>query len=190
MAAITINETIGASSSIASAEEVWVAFTEHKQELTWLAEFLTDDEVIASLCVADARKSSDGNNQGDEIDPEELQKWPQEATIRSVLDLKRTRIAELSSEYESLDPTSEDLPLSSDAIELVVRESDTIRLRLDSLCRFVLILRGIEQHSVRYVARLLGISTHAVEAAYSRALGLLEVLYCQEVLGSYEFAAA
>jgi len=189
MAVITINE-VSASSATASTEEVRVAFEEHQQELTWLAEFLTDDQYIASMCLAGGRTLSDNKNKERSLYPENVEKWPQEATICSALELKRTRIAELASMYESLDPAGADLPLPPDAIELVVRESDLIRLRLDSIGRFVLILRGIERHSVDFIACLLGISKHAVEAAYSHAIGLLEVIYCQTVLESYECAAA
>jgi hypothetical protein len=189
MAGITIN-AVSASSATASTEEVRVAFEEHKQELTWLAEFLTDDRFIASMCLAGGRRLSDNKNKENNFFPENVEKWTQEATICSALELKRTRIAELASTYESLDPAGADLPLRPDAIELVVRESDLIRLRLDSIGRFVLILRGIERHSVDFIACLLGISKHAVEAAYSHAIGLLEVIYCQTVLESYECAAA
>lgn len=190
MAAITINGSFAKSSAIANADEIGAAFAEHKQELTWLAEFLTNDELMASACVADAGDLSESNKE-DEICQECVRTWPREATIRSALDLKRTRIAELSLAYECEDQIGRQHdPLSSDIIEVVVSESDVIRRRLDSLCRFVLVLCGIERHSVRDVACLLGISKHAVEAAYSRALGFLEVMYCQEVLESYEFPAA
>ena len=184
MAAITTSETIATSSGIAPAEEIRAAFTEHRRELTWLAEFLTDDELMASACVADARNLTDNNE--DEICQECVRRWPREATIRSALDLKRTRIAELSSAYEDGAFVGQQHPLLSlDRIELVVRESDVIRLRLDSLCRFVLILCGVEQRSTGDAALLLGISKHAVEAAYSSALESLEVIYCQAVLESY-----
>ena len=184
MAATTTSETIATNSGIAGAEEIRAAFTEHRRELTWLAEFLTDDELMASACVADARNLTDNNE--DEICQECVRRWPREATIRSALDLKRMRIAELSSAYEDgAFAGQQHPPLSLDSIELVVRESDVIRLRFDSLCRFVLILCGVEQRSTGDAALLLGISKHAVEAAYSRALEWLEVIYCQAVLESY-----
>ena len=187
MAAITTSKTIANSSGIAPAEEIRAAFTEHRRELTWLAEFLTDDELMASACVADARNLTDNNE--DEICQDCIGRWHREATILSALDLKQTRIAELSSVYESYEYDvfvgQQHPPLSLDRIDLVVRESDVIRLRLDSLCRFVLILCGVEQCSTGDAALLLGISKHAVEAAYSSALESLEVIYCQAVLESY-----
>lgn len=186
----TINTDIAATSGIATAEEIRAAFSEHKQELTWLAEFLTGDELMASACVTDARDLTESNNE-DEICQERLQLWAREATVRSAVDFKRMRIAELSSTYEHGDFIGHHhLPLSPDRIELVVRESDTIRSRLDSLCRFVIILCGFERRSFGEAAQVLGISKCAVEAAYSSALDILEVIYCQAVVESYGLAAA
>ncbi|MBZ5647702.1 MAG: hypothetical protein LAN37_10815 [Acidobacteriia bacterium] len=189
MAAITISRSIAASSEIASAAEIRAAFAEHKQELTWLAEFLSDDELMASACVTDARDLMENNN--DEICQECLQMWTREATIRSVLDFKRMRIAELSSMYEHDDLVGQEHPpMSLQTMEFVVRESDNVRSRLDCLCRFVLVLCGFAQHSANQAALLLGISTHAVEAAYSSALESLEIIYCQVLVEAAGCAAA
>ena len=192
MAATTTSGTTATSSGIPDAEEIRAAFTEHRRELAWLAEFLTDDELMASVCVADARNLTDTHE--DEICQECVRRWPREATIVSALDLKRTRIAELSSVYESYEYGAfvgrQHPPLSLDIFELVVSESDLVRRRLDSLCRFVLILCGVEQRSTGDAALLLGISKHAVEAAYSSALESLEVIYCQVFLESYGCVAA
>ena len=190
MAAIATHETITISSALASAEEVLAAFTWHKRELIWLAEFLTGDELTASACVADAGNLSE-NNKEDEICEEGVQSWPREATIRSALDMKRARIAELCAAYEHVDcRPQQHTPLSLEKIELVVTESEVIRRHLDSLCRFVLILCGVERHSVRDVASLLGISKHAVQAAYNNALEFLEVICCQAILEEYGCAVA
>ena len=190
MAATTISGNIGTSSGIADAEEIRAVFTEHRRELTWLAEFLSDDELMASACVTDARDLMENNNE-DEICQECLQMWTQEATIRSVLDFKRLRIAELSSMYEHDDLVGQKQPpMSLQTMEFVVRESDNVRTRLDCLCRFVLVLCGFAQHSANQAALLLGISTHAVEAAYTSALETLEVIYCQELFESYGCVAA
>ncbi len=190
MPTTTINTDIAATSGIATAEEIRTAFTEHKQELTWLAEFLTGDELMASVCVTDARDLTESNNE-DEICQERLQQWAREATVRSAVDFTRMRIAELCSTYEHGDFIGHHHPqLSPDRMELVVRESDRIRSRLDSLCRFVIILCGFEQRSFAEAAHVLGISKHAAEAAYSYALEILEVIYCQWVLESYGPAAA
>lgn len=190
MAVTTVKQTIGTDSAIASAEELR-AFTERKQQLTWLAEFLTDDEVLASACVADAARPCLENPQykEDGICPECLEQWSQEATIRFALELKRSRIFELSSVYESGESGVEE-PLSLERIELVVKETDVLRRGLDSLCRFVLILRGIGHQPVRDVAKLLGVSRDAVEAAYCRVLEFLEIIESEKILAAYGFASA
>jgi DNA-directed RNA polymerase specialized sigma24 family protein len=188
MATTTISRSI--SSEIADTAEIRAAFAEHKQELTWLAEFLSADELMASACVTDARNLMENNNE-DEICQECLRMWAREATIRSVLDFKRMRIAELSSMYEHDDLVGQEhSPMSLQTMEFVVRESDNVRSRLDCLCRFVLVLRGFAQHSANQAALLLGVSTHAVEAAYTSALETLEVISCQAVLEASGWAAA
>jgi len=183
MAAITSNEIIGASSAIARPEDIRAAFTDHKEELTWLAEFLTDDELMASACLIDARTLTDDNM--DEICGAALASWPRDATICSALDFRRMRISELAWVYEHRVCCRPHRPLSLEMLEFVVRHSDAIRLQLDSLCRFVLIVCGVEQRSASDAALLLGISKHVVEVAYSRVLQALEVMYCEEFLESY-----
>ena len=54
MAAIITSGAITTSSRIAGAKEILTAFIENNQALTWLAEFPTGDEMIASACVIDA----------------------------------------------------------------------------------------------------------------------------------------
>lgn len=184
MAAITTNDSIASSSPIASTQDVRAAFREYTKELTWLAGFLTDDETMAPACVAEVYEVTNSND--DEIRYVCVEAWPREATLLSALELKWARIAELSSVYAREDETGQQhLPLSEEKIELVVRESDVIRRRLDSLCRFVLILCGVERRSAGEAAVLLGISKHVVEVAYSRVLEVLEVTYCEEFLESY-----
>ena len=189
MASTTISTSLSATAEIASAAEIRAAFVEHKEELTWLAEFLSDDELTASACVADARDLMENNEE--EVCQECLQTWAREATLRSVLGLKQMRIAELSSRYERDDLIArEHAPMPLDTIEFVVRRSDIVRRRLDSLCRFVLVLCGLEHHSVRDAARVLGISKHAVQVAYATVLEFLDVVYCQAVLEACSCATA
>jgi len=78
--------------------------------------------------------------------------------------------------------------LSAGTAELLAIEFDTVQLRVDVLCRFVLILCGIERRSITEAAQLLGITRCAVESAYSAALESLEVIYSQFMLESYGLA--
>jgi hypothetical protein len=93
MAAIITSGTITTSSAVARAEEIRTAFIENKQALTWLAEFLTGDEMIASACVIDACNLTEREYA---IEQEWFWTWPRSATIHSALDIQRSRIAQLS----------------------------------------------------------------------------------------------
>ena len=61
-------------------------------------------------------------------------------------------------------------PLSADLLELFVEESDILVSRLDVISRAVLVICGIEKHSVRDAALLLGVSSACVRAAYCAGL--------------------
>ena len=182
MAAIIPSGTIASRSRIAGAEEIRTAFIEDNQALTWLAEFLIGDELIASACVIDACSLTE-REYG--MGQESFWTWPRNATIHSALDIQRSRIAQLSPAYDHGGCIHEHhFPLSQDMIACVASESDAIRHKLDVLCRFVLILCGIEQRPVGEAALLLGISKHAVDVAYCAALDSLEVIQCQRILES------
>ncbi|HEY4677064.1 MAG TPA: hypothetical protein VIJ01_07880 [Candidatus Angelobacter sp.] len=182
MAAIITSGTITGSSGIAGAEAIRTAFIEDNQALTWLAEFLTGDEMVASACVIDACNLTEREY---EIGQEWLWAWPRYATIQSALDIQRSRIAQLSQVYDRRGCIHEHhAPLSQDMIGCVASESDAIRHKLDVLCRFVLILCGIEQRPTDEVALLMGVSKHAVDVAYCAALDSLEVIQCQKILES------
>ena len=189
MAATTISARSGISSRVAgNAEELRATFTEHGQELEWLAEFLTGDEIMASACVIEASTLREGENAKSQ---EWLWPWPREATIRSALDVQRVRIAQLSSVYDRCDCVyGEHTALPLEVLEFLVRESDVIRVRLDTICRFVLVLCAIENRRSREVALLLGISEHAVEAAYLAALQSLDIIRSQAIVASYGCPAA
>ena len=182
MAAITTTETVTTSSRITRAEEIRTAFIENNQALTWLAEFLTGDEMIASACVIDACNLTQCEY---EIGQEWFCAWPRNATIHSALDIQRSRISQLSPVYDRGGCVHKHhAPLSQDMIGFVASESDAIRHGLDVLCRFVLILCGVERRPPCEAALLLGISKHAVDVAYCAALDSLEVIWCQAILES------
>ena len=186
----TTTDRSNASSQLPSKGEISRAFSNHGMELTWLAEFLSDDSLIASVCVADARDLV-GDINNDEGGQKHSQWEPVAAVVLSVLDLKFGRIAELSSAYEHFDVFSpENPPLSVELMQLMVTESHLVQSQLDCLCRFVLVLCGLARYSATETALMLGVSTRAVEAAYARALETMEIMYCQAVLDSCDCAAA
>lgn len=141
MAAMIIMSGTTSGSGIAGVEEIRTAFIENNQALTWLAEFLTGDEMIASACVIDACN----------------------LTERGCIH-----------EHQA--------PLPQDMIGFVASESDVIRHKLDVLCRFALILCGVERRPPGEAALMMGISQHAVEVAYCAAIDSLEIIRCQAIL--------
>jgi len=185
MAAITTSRSIAISSGIASAEEIQTVFDENRRQLMWLAEFLTGDEMMASACVLDACAASEY-----QLGQDCFWTWTRDATILSTVDLFRVRIAQLASAYDRREYVDGQLaPLGSETIQFVVSHSDTIRRRLDVLCRVVLILCGVEQRPTGEAALLLGVSNHAVEAAYCAVLESLEIIDCDAILEEYGGAA-
>jgi len=84
-------------------------------------------------------------------------------------------VAELASKYEKTEPDrSNQPPLSKQDFLFLVKNSDRLRTRLDPLCRFVLVLRGIAKDAYDQVAAQLGISRRAVERAYCIAFDTVE----------------
>jgi hypothetical protein len=116
---------------------------------------------------------------------------PSFATIHSAMQIHRLRIAELCPVYEDclcLERRDEQLP--PDSLVLIVAESDVLRRRLDTICRFVLVICGIEKYSSTEAARWLGISQPAVEAAYCAALQAVDVIECEARIESEAGSAA
>lgn len=188
MAATTITSAINATArGVASAEEARAAFAEHREELAWLAGFLTVDECVAAACIIDARTLA-------EREGNVFQEWhwtsAREAAIQSAIDIQRAQIGRLSWVYDRYDCRVEHKALPLEVLEFMVRESNSIRLRLDTICRFVLVLCGIENCCPGQVAQLLGISEHAVEAAYWAATQFLDVIRSQAMIDRYGYPAA
>ena len=167
-----------------TADAIRGTFVEHQEELTWLAGFLTGDDVLAEACVADACASAQ------RLSVDLLPMTPEFATFHSAVQMQRSRVAELCEIYEAREcaPRSHER-LLPESLEFLVTESDVIRARLDALCRFVLVLCGIEKCSAAQAAQWLGVNECAVEAAYDAALDSLEVFYCESQIGLHPSTA-
>lgn len=165
-------------SSNASADEaIRGNYVEHQEELRWLAVFLTGNDEVAEACIVDACEFS---QRLFDLMPDGLPVSPAFAAVDSTIEIQRARIADLSRVYERrlcLHDRHEQLPRAS--LEFIVMESEVIRSRLDTLCRFVLIICGIERFTWDEAARWLGISALAVEGAYCVAVDWLEVIDCE-----------
>jgi len=172
----------GTHSELATVEEIRRAFTLHRKELTWLAGFLTSDHIVAEACVVDASFITEAQG---EVSQEDLSRWARLATITSALQIEESRIAQLAPLYECRACDHQEHPgLRLQSISFVVEKADLIQSRLDVLCRFALILCGVEKCSSSEAARLLRISRSTVEAAYCAALEWLDVMQCQALLES------
>ena len=170
----TILKELRGNHRCARADDIREVFGDYHNVLRWLALFLTGDEKSANACVVDAcaiaqTQTSDFH--------EWLVHWAARATVGCVLQVQHARIVELAPEYEESETVQEEHPpLSAEYFRVLVKKSDAIHARLDVLCRFVLIMRGIAKYSCVEVATQLGISPGAVERAYCLAFDTLDAI--------------
>lgn len=161
----------------ATGEEVREAFREQREELAWLAVFLTADSELAKVCLVDAFALATTPK---DVFAESLDRWTRRCTIRSAIEMQQSRIALLATAHECAPYAHGDhAPLSPIVLDLLYETPEEVALRLDVLCRAALVLRGIERYSLINSAFILGVSRTAVEAAYCAALQELEILGCE-----------
>jgi hypothetical protein len=169
------------------SETVGGVFSQYREELEWLAGFLTGDEHIGAACVIDACALAESENPGFQG---WLLEWARLATIRSTVQIQQRRIAQLSVPYVQHRCIHGGHPaLSAESVQSLVEESRWIMRRLDVLCRFALVICGLEKRSAHEAAILLGVDRTSVEGAYCTAIELLEVIGCGQFRGQNEFAA-
>jgi len=171
----------------AVSEYVGTVFSQNREELEWLANFLTGDEKIAEACVVDARAQAELEDPGLQ---EWSSKWASMSTIRSAAQVQQQRIAQLSSAYmQSGCIHGGHMVLSSDWCDILLEESSVVFARLDIFCRFTLVICGLEKRSANEAALLLGVDPASVEGAYCAAIKSLEVISCEQFQRQNEFAA-
>jgi len=168
-------------------EYIGRVFSQHREELEWLANFLTGDENIAAACLVDACSLTEGENPGFD---EWLLKCACLATIRSAVQIQQRRIVQLSFAYTQRPCIhGGHTALSSDWREILVEESSVVIARLDVLCRSALVICGLEKRSAYEAAALLGIDPAVVEGAYCAAIKSLEVISCEQFQRQNDSAA-
>jgi DNA-directed RNA polymerase specialized sigma24 family protein len=156
----------------ATAGDMRNVFGEYHIALHWFAFFLIGDEKLAEACIVDACSIAQTQTP---FFHEWLVHWAARATVQCAFQSQRARIAELAPEYEKSEPAQvKRPPLATECFRLLVTNSEDIHARLDILCRFVLVLRGIAKDSYDEVAAELGISRSAVERAYWVAFDTLD----------------
>jgi hypothetical protein len=160
----TILEAIRGNHPCATADDIRNVFGDYHNVLRWLAVFLIGDEKLADACIVDACTIAQTQTP---IFHEWLVYWAARATLRCAFQRQHAAIAELVPEYEKGEPVEVELPpLSAGYFRLLIKNSEHIRARLDVLCRFALVIRGIAKDSYGEFAAQLGISRSAVERAY------------------------
>ena len=170
-----------------AGENIGAVFSERREELEWLASFLTGDDKIGAACVIDACAMAESENPGFQ---EWLLGWARLATIRSAVQIQQRRIAQLSPAYMQRQCIHGGHPaLSADSLERLVKESHWVMTKLDVLCRFALVICGLEKRSAQEAALLLGVDRTSVEGAYCIAIKFLEVIGCEQFHGQNGLAA-
>ena len=170
----------------AKEDDIRQVFGDYHNVLRWLTAFLIGDDKLADACIVDACTITETQTPDFH---EWLVHWAARATVGRALQVQHARIVDLAHEYEKYEPVQEELPpLSAEYLRLLIKKSDAIHARLDVLCRFVLIMRGIAKYSCIEVATQLRISPGAVERAYCVAFDTLD-LASSEVLGNTDVTA-
>ncbi len=166
----------------ATGEEVRESFREQREELAWLALFVTADTELAKVCVVDAFAVA--TTQKDVL-AQSLERWTRCCTIRSAIEMRQSRISLLASIYErTASGPRNHAPLDPLVLDVLYQKPEELGLCLDVLCRAALVLCGIEKYSLSDSARMLGVSRSAVEAAYCAALDFCDILDCEMFMDS------
>jgi hypothetical protein len=79
-----------------ATQEIGNVFTHYRDELEWLANFLTGDKNVSAACVIDACALAEWESPDFQ---EWLLEWARVGTIRSAVQIQQRRIAQLSSAY-------------------------------------------------------------------------------------------
>lgn len=167
----TILEEIRRKRHYATADDIRNVFGDYHNGLHWLAVFLIGDEKLADACVIDACNIAQAQTP---IFHEWLIQWAALATLRCALLRQHEHVSERAPEYENGESVHvERPPLLAEHFRTLIKHSEDIHARLDVLCRFVLVMRGIAKESLDEVAAKLGISRRAVEQAYCVAFDTL-----------------
>ena len=170
----TLLKRIWGNPRYATADDIRKVFGDYHNALHWLAFFLIGDDKLADSCVVDACTIAQTQTP---VFHEWLVHWAARATLRCALRSQHARIAELATEYEKGEPVPvERPPLLKNYFRSLIRNSEDIHSRLDVLCRFALIMRGIAKDSVGEVAAQLGVSPRAVERAYCVAFDTIQLV--------------
>ena len=161
----------------ATGDEVRNAFCEHREDLAWLAVFLTANAELANVCMVDSCAVAATPK---DVCVHWLQSWIRCCTIRSAVEMQQSRIFLLGAVYERTASHRRDYtPLAPLVLDVLYDKPERFGRCLDVLCRAAMVLIGIEHYSPTESAQILGVSRSALEAAYCAALEFFEILGCE-----------
>jgi hypothetical protein len=155
----------------ATPEDIRQVFGDYHHALRWLALFLVGDEKLAEACIIDVCTIAETSSPDFH---EWLVYWAVRATFRAAFQEKRSLVENLASLYEKEEPHhQEHPPLSAEQFRKLIKHSVYVHSRIDVVCRFVLVMRGLAKDSIDEVAAQLRISRHAAERAYCTGFDIL-----------------
>jgi hypothetical protein len=158
----------------ATVDDLRQIFTERREQLHWLALFLTGEETLANACLSHASLLA--------ITPRQVifdwrEHWARRSIILTAAKIQQTQILQLAAAYRPR-PCGHrgHLPLPGPELKILKELPHEIASRIDVFSRFALVMRGIENYSLHQTALMLEVSSAAVDAAYCAALASLNLL--------------
>ena len=158
----------------ATPDDIRKVFGDYHNALRWLALFLVGDEKIAESCIIDVCTIAETASADFH---EWLVYWAARATFRAAFQQKRELVQQLGLMYEDEGTCGhEQPPLSPEQFRGLIERSVYVHSRLDVVCRFVLVMRGLAKDSIDEVAAQLRMSRRAAERAYCTAFSIVAAL--------------
>ncbi len=151
-------------------ENVYGVFDEQLEDLVWFAAFLVAHRDLMDVCLLDAvnivvrhpRFSKDPGT------------WTHRAVIESAIEMQQGRIATLGSIYARRTCWhARHTAIEPEELKRLTIQCPETLTRLDTLCRFALALRNVEDLSTAECAAMLHVSQAAVENAYCAGVEIL-----------------
>ncbi len=158
----------------ATASDLRRVFIQHRNQLHWLALFLAGEEGLADACLSHAWLLAVTRRQ---VCLDEIEHWARRGVILTAAKIQQNRITQLAAAYRPHPCRHQDHPsLTGPELTLLKAMSHDIVFRIDVLCRFALVMRGIENYSADESALLLEVGRETVDAAYCAALESFRLL--------------
>jgi DNA-directed RNA polymerase specialized sigma24 family protein len=175
--------------NVSQAEMARAVFSEYHTELQELAFLLTGHSEMAEACVIDAWRIAE--SQSDAFQETRSKQWARHSIISAAVEIQQRRILELACAYHRLRRTiSTDRTITPEVLETFMLDSPRELMRMDVLCRSVLVLCVVEKKSFAGAALFLGVSRSAVQSAYDAVLRELETIHYGRILDDYEYSRA